>query len=84
MDINRQIFDQAASFILFNYTYKLPEYFDKLEQFFSDAKIYKKTRALSLAETLTQYHQTRIKQLEKNGWYAQLGVQCHYDKPTNN
>ncbi|OAD21496.1 HipA domain protein [Candidatus Thiomargarita nelsonii] len=83
MDINRQIFDQAASFILFNYTHKLPEYFDKLEQ---EAKIYKKTRsnlsgkkprlikALSLAETLTQYHQTRIKQLEKNGWYAQLGV----------
>ncbi len=87
MDINRSLFDQAASFILFNYTHKLPEYFDKLKEFCSDAKIYKKTRAnlsgkkprliqaFSLAETLIQYHQTRIKQLKKNGWYAQL--QCH-------
>jgi len=87
MDINRKIFDQAASFILFNYTHKLPEYFVQLEQSFSGAKIYKKTRAnlsgkkprlikeFSLAEALAQYHKTRIKQLEKNGWYAQL--KCH-------
>ncbi|KHD04903.1 hypothetical protein PN36_31340 [Candidatus Thiomargarita nelsonii] len=86
MEINRKIFDKAASFILFNYTHKLPEYFEKLEYFFSDAKIYKKSRAnlsgkkprltqvLSLAETMIRYHQTRIKLLEKNGWYAQLGV----------
>jgi serine/threonine-protein kinase HipA len=82
MNVERKIFDQAASFILFNYTHKLPEYFEKLE----DAKIYKKSRAnlsgkkprfiqaFSLAESLVRYHHARIKQLEKNGWYAQLGV----------
>jgi hypothetical protein len=89
MNIDRKIFDQAAAFILFNYTHKLPEYFEKLEKMFSEAQIYnyKKSRAnlsgkkprlnrkaFSLAESIVRYHHDRIKQLEKNGWYAQLGV----------
>jgi len=84
MAVERTTFDKAASNILLNYTYKLPEYFEKLEKEFPDAKVYKKTRTnysdkkpritqyMSLAEKMRQSHQTRIKQLEKNGWYAQL------------
>lgn len=86
MDVERKIFAKAASFILVKYTHQLPEYLNKLAEFFSNAKIYKKSRAylsvsgkqpriteeLSLAETMNRYHQARIKQLEKNGWYAQL------------
>lgn len=83
----------TAANILFNYTYKLPEYFDRLEKTFPEAKVYKKTPAnlsdkkqritqsISLAEKMRQSHQTRIKQLEKNGWYTQLNIPYHVDYP---
>ena len=45
MAINQKTFDKAAANILFNYTYQLPEYFERLEKTFPDAKIYKKTQA---------------------------------------
>jgi serine/threonine-protein kinase HipA len=78
MKVNRKTFDKAALDILFNYTHKLPDYFDKLEKAFSDAMIY----SISLADQMRKTHQARMKQLEKNGWYAQLGVPtCDVDYP---
>jgi serine/threonine-protein kinase HipA len=91
--VKRKTFDKTAANILFNYTYKLPEYFDRLEKTFPEAKVYKKTPAnlsakkqritqsISLADKMRQSHQTRIKQLEKNGWYAQLNIPYHVDYP---
>ncbi len=93
MKVHRKTFDKVAANILFNYTYKLPEYFDKLEKTFPNAKIYKKTSAnlsnkkqritqsISLAEKMKQSHQTRITQLDKNGWYTQLKIPFHIDYP---
>ncbi|EDN69727.1 HipA protein [Beggiatoa sp. PS] len=43
--VKRKTFDKVAANILFNYTYKLPEYFDRLEKVFPDIKVYKKTQA---------------------------------------
>ncbi len=86
MAVKRKTFEKVAANILFNYTYKLPEYFERLEKTFPNAKIYKKTQAnlsekkqriiqsISLAEKMKQSHQIRIEQLNKNGWYAQLNI----------
>lgn len=86
MAVKRNTFNKVAAKILFNYTHKLPEYFDRLEKTFPNAKVYKKNQAnlsekkqritnnISLAEKLKQSHKMRIEQLNKNGWYAQLGV----------
>jgi hypothetical protein len=95
--VKRKTFDKVAANILLNYTYKLPEYFDKLDKTldktFPEAKVYKKTPAnlsdkkqpitesISLADKMRQSHQTRIKQLEKKGWYAQLDIPCYVDYP---
>jgi serine/threonine-protein kinase HipA len=91
MAVNRKTFDKAASHILFNYTHKLPEYFDKLEKMCEEARVYKKkqvnvphkriTQSISLADRMKKSHQTRIKQLEKNGWYAVMNIPCHVDYP---
>ena len=84
MAVKRKYFDKVAANILFNYTYKLPEYFDKLGKQFPEAKIYKKTASnysgkgiignISLYEKLKQSHKIRIEQLNKNGWYKQLNI----------
>ncbi len=91
--VNRKTFDKAAANILFNYTYKLPEYFDQLEKAFPDANVYKKTQAnysekkqrktqsISLADKMRKSHRTRIKELEKKGWYAQLHIPYQVDYP---
>jgi serine/threonine-protein kinase HipA len=82
--VERKRFDKVAANILLNYTEKLPEYFDKVEKNFPEAKIYKKTQAnlsgqkqrvaqsISLADKMRLSHQARIKQLEKMGWYHLL------------
>jgi len=91
--VKRKTFNKVAANILLNYTYKLPEYFDKLDKTFPEAKVYQKTQAnlsdkkqritesISLADKMRQSHQTRIKQLEKKGWYAQLDIPCYVDYP---
>ena len=88
MAINRKTFDKAASHILLNYTYKLPEYFDKLEKKCEEARVYKQikfhkriTQSISLADRMRKTHQIRVKQLEENGWYAQMNIPCHVDYP---
>ncbi len=84
LDVERDIFNQAAANILWKYTYRLPIYFEKLTSMFPDTMVYKKSKikfygqksriikSMPLAETMVKNHQLRIKQLEKNGYYQQL------------
>jgi len=94
MKVNRKRFNKAASLILFNYTHRLPEYINKLDNVFSEARVYKKSEpdlfsqdaqsheSVSLAESLRKSHQIRMAELEKNGWYTQLDVPpIHVDYP---
>jgi serine/threonine-protein kinase HipA len=73
-------FDKATADILYKYTYKLPEYFEKLEKlpsllFYERSRVHSPTRkprltqSLSLADRLRRKHRERIKRLEKVGWY---------------
>jgi len=93
MAVRRNSFEKQAAEILFNYTHKLPLYFDKLEKALPDAKVYKKTsthlthkkprmtQILSLAEKMKQSHRMRIEQLNKNGWYTRLNIPSQVDYP---
>lgn len=93
MEIKLKNFDKVAANILLKYTYQLPEYFEKLEKAFPDAKVYKKTSAnlsgkkqrqthfISLAEKIKQSHKIRIEQLNKNGWYTRLKIPYQVDYP---
>ncbi len=93
LDIKQDTFNKVAANILFDYTYKLPMYFEKLEEIFPKAKVYKKTQAnlsdkkqrisqsISLAEKMKQSHKIRIEQLKKNGWYVQLNIPDKFDYP---
>jgi serine/threonine-protein kinase HipA len=91
--VERNKFEKKAADILFNYTYQLPTYFDKLEKMFPDAQVYKKNQSnlsgkksrikqsLSLAEKMKQSHTIRVEQLNKNGWYERLKIPSQVDYP---
>jgi serine/threonine-protein kinase HipA len=80
IEVNKKHFDKEAANILFKYTHKLPEYFEKVEKlpeviFYERSRINTPGRkpriakSISFAERLKRRHQQRIKQLDKAGWY---------------
>jgi hypothetical protein len=83
LEVSEQRFNKAAADILFQYTYKLPEYFDKLDTL-ADIMFHKRTKvnlpgkkpkiieSILLSERLKRKHQERIRQLESKGWYKFL------------
>ncbi len=90
LEVNHRTFEKAASAMLFNYTCKLPEYFDKVQEAFPEARIYKISRrvngsvgsrnrltpksSLSLADAFRKSHQQRVELLKQLGWYKHLKV----------
>jgi serine/threonine-protein kinase HipA len=84
LEVSEQNFKTAAAHILFQYTHKLPEYFEKLETL-PDMMFHKRTKvnrkkpqiieSILLSDRLKQKHQERIRQLENKGWYEFLKVE---------
>lgn len=84
LEVSEQDFKTAAAHILFQYTHKLPEYFEKLETL-PNMMFHKRTKvnrqkpqiveSILLIDRLKQKHQQRIRQLENKGWYEFLQVQ---------
>jgi serine/threonine-protein kinase HipA len=85
LEVSEQRFNKAAAHILFQYTHKLPEYFEKLETL-PDMMFHKRTKvnlpgkkpkiieSILLSDRLKRKHQERIRQLENKGWYKFLQV----------
>ncbi|OQW88565.1 MAG: hypothetical protein BWK78_08250 [Thiotrichaceae bacterium IS1] len=90
LEVNHRTFEEVASAMLFSYTHKLPEYFDKVQEAFPEARVYKISRqvgpgtggrkqltpksSLSLADAFRKSYQERITQLRKLDWYNYLAV----------